>query len=99
MTGPADTRGGYWLIVQAGEGFVVRSVPELGRSERPSIDQLNTYLPSLGLLRGEVAFAFYWSADEDSESEYPVMVGSVSVMCRWTRYKSTECKAKRLWII
>ena len=87
MTSPTDHRGAYQLIVQSGEGFLVQSVPQLGHSDRPSIDQLNSYLPSLGLLRPGVDFALYWSADEDSAAEYPVIVSSISVMQRWTQYQ------------
>ena len=43
--------GGFSVIVKNEGRFISKFIVALGRTERPTIDQLQGYLPAFGLLR------------------------------------------------
>ena len=71
--------GSYRLITEDKGKFVDKTVVALGRTERPSMSQLQSCLPALGFPRRGVEFALYWTADDDPDLNLPVFVGSPSV--------------------
>ena len=79
--------GGYHLITEDQGRYSSRAVAALGRTERPTMPQLQNFLPALGLLTHDAEFALYWVSDEDTEAEYPVLCGSVSMMMKYADYR------------
>ena len=71
--------GSYRLITEDKRKFVDKAVVSLGRTERPSMSQLQSYLPALGFPGRGVEFALYWAADDDPHMTFPVFVGSPAV--------------------
>ena len=86
MTDPTTSFGSYRLIVEEEGKFISKSIVALGRTERPTIDQLQGYLPAFGLPVRGVEFALLWSADDDPEMNQPVLVASPSVTMKWADY-------------
>ena len=82
--------GGFSLIVKNEGRFISKSIVALGRTERPTIDQLQGCLPAFGLPVREVDFALLWSADDDSEMNQPVLVASPSVTMKWADYSMSR---------
>ena len=78
--------GSYRLIVEDEGNFISRFIVALGHTERPTMAQLQGYLPALGLPGRGVDFALLWSADDDPEMSHPVLVGSASVTMKWADY-------------
>ena len=82
--------GSYHLIIEDQGRYISRLVAALGRSERPTIEQLTKLLPGLGLLAHGVEFALYWMSDEDPEAKYPILSGSVPMVTKYSQYRSHE---------
>ena len=78
--------GNYRLITEDNGQFVGKTVAALGRTERPSVSQLQSYLPALGFPGRGVDFALFWTAEDDLDMESPVFVGSPSVTMRLADY-------------
>ena len=78
--------GSYRLITEDKGTFVAKTVVALGRTERPSMSQLQNYLPALGFPGRGVEFALYWTADDDPDMNLPVFVGSPSVTVKLADY-------------
>lgn len=78
--------GNYRLIIESEGKFISKPVVALAQTERPTVAQLNSYLPSLALPRPGVEFALLWSANDDSEMNYPVFTASISVTMKWADY-------------
>ena len=87
MNQPESGLGGYHLITEDQGRYSSRAVAALGRTERPTMPQLQNFLPALGLLTPDAEFALYWVSDEDTEAEYPVLCGSVSMMMKYADYR------------
>ncbi len=86
MADSTSNFGSYRLIVEKEGNFVSKSIVALGRSERPTLDQLQGYLPALGLAVGGVDFALFWLADDDPELNHPVLAASIPVTMKWADY-------------
>ncbi len=78
--------GSYCLITEDNGKFVSKTVAPLGRTERPSMSELQSYLPALGFPERGVEFALYWTADDDPDMNSPVLSGSPSVSVKWADY-------------
>ena len=87
MEKPIGGLGSYHLITENEGRYSSRVVTTLGCSERPTMVQLQNFLPSLGLPEFGVQFALYWVSDEDTEMNYPIIQASVSTMMKWSDYK------------
>ena len=90
MDDPQKGLGSYHLITEDQGRFSSRPVVALGRTERPTMPQLQNFLPALGLLRPDVEFALYWVSDDDTEAKYPVLSGSVSMMMKYSDYRMAK---------
>ena len=87
---PTTGLGSYRLIIENEGRYTSRTVAALGRSERPTMVQLQNFLPALGLLAPGVEFALYWVSDEDTEMKFPVIQASVSMILKWRDYSATK---------
>ena len=76
MTDSTTSSGSYRLIVEEEGKYISRPIVALGQTERPTMTQLQGYLPSLGLPVYGVDFALLWLADDDPEMNHPVLVAS-----------------------
>ena len=90
MDEPEKGLGHYHLITAEQGRYSSRPVAALGHTERPTLPQLQNFLPALGLLRPGVEFALYWVSDEDMEAEFPVLHGSRSMMVKYSDYCVTK---------
>ena len=90
MEKPTRGLGSYHLITENEGIFTSRAVAALGRSERPTVVQLQNFLPALGLPAFGVEFALYWVADEDTEMNCPVIQASVSMILKWSDYSAAK---------
>lgn len=86
MEKPTQGLGNYHLITEDQGKFTRRLVAALVRSERPTITQLQNYLPALGLPAIGVEFALFWVSDEDTKMKCPVLYASVSMLMKWNDY-------------
>ncbi len=86
MADSTTSSGSYRLIVEEEGKFISKSIVALGRTERPTMDQLQSYLPALGLPVHGVDFALLWLADDDPEMNHPVLVASIPVTMKWADY-------------
>ena len=87
MNKPEQGLGGYHLITEDQGRYSIRPVEALGRTERPTMPQLQNFLPALGLITPGVEFALYWVSHEETEAKYPVLSGSVSIMMKYRDYR------------
>ena len=78
--------GSYRLITEDKGKFVAKTVVALGKTERPSMSQLQNYLPALGFPGRGVEFALVWTADDDLDMHLPVFVGSPAVTVKFADY-------------
>ena len=83
MTESTAGFGTFRLIVENEGKFTIKPVVALGRTERPTIEQLRGYLPAFGLTSRGVDFALLWSADDDLEMNHPVLIASPAVTAKW----------------
>ena len=86
MADSTTSSGSYRLIVEEEGKFISKSIVALGQTERPTMAQLQGYLPALGLTSRGVDFALLWLADDDPEMNYPVLVASAPVTMKWADY-------------
>lgn len=78
--------GCFRLILENEGRFISKSIVALGRTERPTVDQLRGYLPAFGLPARGVDFALLWLADDDPEMNHPVMIASPTITMKWADY-------------
>jgi len=78
--------GSYHLILEDAGKFVSKPLIDLGKTVRPTMAQLHTHLPALGLPAPGVEFALFWSAEDDPELETPVFVASTKIISEWANY-------------
>ena len=90
MNNPEQGLGSYHLITEGQGRYSSKPAAALGRTERPTVLNLQNFLPAFGLPRPGVEFALYWVSDEDAEAEYPVLCGSESMMMKYADYRMTK---------
>ena len=86
MANSITTTGRYRLIVEDTGKFVSNPIVALGKTERPTMAQLQSYLPALGIPGRRVEFALFWSAEDDPEMKNPVFVASAAITLKWADY-------------
>lgn len=96
MEKPKKGLGSYHLITENETRYTSRTVAALGRSERPTMVQLQNFLPALGLPSPGIEFALYWVADEDTEMNCPVIQASVSMILKWRDYSAAKTTGETL---
>ena len=90
MNHPDSGLGSYHLITEGQGRYSSHPVAALGRTERPTMPELQNFLPALGLLKPDAEFALYWVSDEDTEAEHPVLSASVSMMMKYADYRMAK---------
>ena len=86
MPDSTTSSGSYRLIIEKEGKFISKPAVALGQTERPTVAQLQSYLPALGLPASGGDFALLWLADDDPEMDHPVLVASVPVTMKWADY-------------
>lgn len=82
-----QSNGSYFLIVENEGRFSIDQVASLGQSERPTMAQLQNYLPDMGLLGAEIEFVLLWASSDDPDMDQPVLVGSPELFRKWADYR------------
>ncbi len=90
MNHPEQGLGSYHLITEDQGRYSSKPIATLGRTERPTLPHMQNLMPALGLVKPDVEFALYWVSDDDTEAEYPVLCGSVSMTVKFTDYRMAK---------